>query len=473
MITKQKADILDPSALSKVNSEGAREKAGRPRESGDPTDSRVRGNDTTFDVRALHAQFPILRRTMRGHPLVFLDNASTTQKPERVIDAEKRFSETMNANIHRGVYELSEQATAAYVDAHESVARFIGAASAKEIIFVRNATEGINLVVWTWGLANLKAGDRILLTAMEHHSNIVPWQRLARRTGARIEWVELTPHGLLDLDDLERKLTSQGHSEQKRRVSLLSLAHMSNVLGTVNPVREIVERAHAHGVRVILDAAQSVPRMPVDARELDVDFLVFSGHKMYGPTGTGVVYGKRELLETMEPFLTGGDMVKTVTREGATWNDLPWKFEAGTPNIAGGVALGEAARFLTELGMENVWAHEQALAEYALPKLRAVPGLRLIGPISPIGPIRPMGPSGGWAKAGIFSFTLDGIHSHDLASFLDTRGIAIRGGHHCAQPLLASLGLTECARASVGLYTMAEEIDRLVSALEEARRAFV
>lgn len=408
-----------------------------------------------FDVAALRRQFPILARTMRGAPLAYLDNASTTQKPQRVIDAEKSFYETLNANIHRGVYELSEQATAAYVGAHEAVARFIGAKGPEEIVFVRNATEGINLIVWTWGIANIRQGDRILLTAMEHHSNIVPWQTLARGDHATIDWVELTSGGELDLDDLGRKLAL--------KPKVVSVTHVSNVLGTVNPIAEIARRAHAVGAVVVVDAAQSVSRLPVNVQELDADFLVFSGHKVYGPTGVGVVYGKQALLDSMGPFLTGGDMVKTVTRERATWNDLPWKFEAGTPNIAGGVALGETVRFLEELGMENIWKHEQGLVEYSLPKLCAVPGLRLIGPTSPMGP---MG-----LRAGIFSFTLNNIHSHDLASFLDARGIAIRGGHHCAQPLLATLGLTECARASVGSYTTREEIDRLVSALEDARKA--
>lgn len=404
-----------------------------------------------FDVAALRRQFPILARTMRGAPLAYLDNASTTQKPQRVIDAEKSFYETLNANIHRGVYELSEQATAAYVGAHEAVARFIGATGPEEIIFTRNATEGINLIVWTWGIANIRQGDRILLTAMEHHSNIVPWQALARGSSATIDWVELTSGGELDLDDLDRKLAL--------KPKVVSVTHISNVLGTVNPIAEIARRAHAVGAVVVVDAAQSVSRLPVNVQELDADFLVFSGHKVYGPTGVGVVYGKQALLDSMGPFLTGGDMVKTVTREKATWNDLPWKFEAGTPNIAGGVALGETVRFLEELGMENIWKHEQGLVEYSLPKLRAVPGLRLFGLVSP------------HPRAGIFSCTLNNIHSHDLASFLDARGIAIRGGHHCAQPLLATLGLTECARASVSAYTTREEIDRLVSALAEARAA--
>lgn len=394
---------------------------------------------------SVREQFPILARRVHGQPLVFLDNASTTQKPRRVMDAEKSFYETSNANVHRGVYALSEEATAAYVAAHEAVARFINAAP-EEIIFTRNATEGLNLVA-SWAASRVQPGDEILLTAMEHHSNILPWQRLARQRGASLVFAELTPDGLLDLDDLRQKLA--------RRPKLLSLTHVSNVLGTVNPIADIVRLAHAYKVPVVVDAAQSVSRLPVDVRAWDAEFVVFSGHKMYGPTGIGVVYGKRELLEQAEPFLVGGDMVKTVTREQATWNDLPWKFEAGTPNIAGGVGLHEAVRFLSEIGTERIWAHEQALVAHALPKLRAVPGLTLLGPRD---------------RAGIFSFTLDGIHSHDLASFLDERGIAIRGGHHCAQPLLQSLGLTECARASVGLTTTTSELDHLVRALEDAHR---
>lgn len=399
-------------------------------------------------VEDLRAQFPLLSRTMRGKPLVYLDHASTTQKPQRVIDAEKRFYETMNANIHRGVYELSEQATESYVAAHEAVARFIGAAGPEEIIFTRNATEGINLLAWTWGTGQLTRGDHLLLTAMEHHSNIVPWQRVASSRGASLVFVELMPDGRLDLDDLERKL--------KARPKFLSVTHMSNVLGVVNPLQDIIALARAAGVSVIVDAAQSVPRIPVDVAALGADFVVFSSHKMYGPTGIGVVVGKKDLLETMEPFLVGGDMVKTVTREGATWNDLPWKFEAGTPNVAGGIALGEAVHFLSEVGMERVWEHEQDLVAYTLPRLQNIPGLRLLGPAE--------APE----RGGVFSFTIEGIHSHDLASFLNEEGIAIRGGHHCAQPLLQSLGLTECARLSVGITTSCEEIDTALFALRRS-----
>ncbi|MDP3685449.1 MAG: cysteine desulfurase, partial [bacterium] len=336
---------------------------------------------------------------------------------------------------------------AAYVTAHETMTRFIGASGPEEIIFVRNATEGINLIAWSWAVARVQRGDTILLTAMEHHSNIVPWQRVARARGAMLAYVELTPDGRLDLDDLRAKLA---HTPK-----LLAVTHVSNVLGAVNPIRDIVALSHAAGVPVVVDAAQGAGRVPIDVRAWDADFVVFSAHKMYGPTGVGVVYGKHELLERMGPFLTGGDMVKTVTRESATWNDLPWKFEAGTPNISGGVALGETVRFLSEIGMEKIWEHEQALVEYAIPRLIKVPGFTLLGPTE---------------RAGIFSFTLEGVHSHDLASFLDERGIAIRGGHHCAQPLLTSLGLTECARASVGLYTTTEDIDRLISALKEAHQ---
>lgn len=413
---------------------------------------RSRRSVSRSDLDTEREQFPILSRTMRGAPLVYLDNASTTQKPRRVIEAETRFYETMNANVHRGVYELSEQATAAYVGAHEAVARFIGAQSAEEIIFVRNTTEGINLVAHALerpGLSPLRPG-LILVTAMEHHSNIVPWQQLAQRTGATLAWVKLTSEGILDLEDLEKKLATQTPG-----VCIVAITHVSNVLGTVNPIAEVVRQAHAAGALVLVDAAQSVARLPVNVQAWDADFVIFSGHKMYGSTGVGVVYGKRGLLERMEPFLTGGDMVKTVTRESATWNDLPWKFEAGTPNIAGGVALGETVRFLEEIGMDNVWAHEQELVSYALPRLKEIPGLRVLGPA---------------ARAGIFSFTLPSIHSHDLASFLDERGIAIRGGHHCAQPLLASLGLTECARASAAVYTTKGDIDRLVEAVAEARK---
>lgn len=394
----------------------------------------------------LREQFPLLSRTMRDQPLVYLDHASTAQKPQRVIDAEKDFYETANANIHRGVYELSEIATAAYVAAHETVADFIGAPSAAEIVFVRNTTEGINLVATSLGESLLRPGDLILLTAMEHHSNIVPWQRIARKTGAELAYVELAPNGQLDLDDLQRKLL--------RRPRILAFTHMSNVLGVVNPVTEIVALAHAVSAVVLVDAAQSVARLPLDVTAWDADFVAFSGHKMYGPTGVGVLYGKRERLSRLSPFLTGGDMVTAVSRTEATWNDLPWKFEAGTPNVAGGVALAEAVRFLTDIGMENVWRHEQEIVSYALPRLCGVPGLKLLGPTL--------------SRGGVFSFTLSGIHSHDLASFLDERGIAIRGGHHCAQPLLQTLGLRECARVSMGITTTPEEMEVLADALTDA-----
>lgn len=400
------------------------------------------------ELRALRGQFPILSRTMRGEPLTYLDTASTAQKPQSVIDAETRFYETLNANVHRGVYELSEQATTAYVEAHEDIARFIGASGPEEIVFVRNATEGINLIAWTWATERVEPGDTILLTAMEHHSNIVPWQRLARARRANLQYVELTTDGRIDDEDLKKKLSATP--------KLFSLAHVSNVLGTINPIADIVALAHAAGVPVVIDAAQSAGHLPIDVKAWDAEFVVFSAHKMYGPTGMGVVYGKKELLERMEPFLTGGDMVKTVTREEATWNDLPWKFEAGTPNIAGGVALGETVRFLSEIGMEKVWEHEKELVASVLPKLRDIPGLSLLGPEE---------------RTGIFSFTLQSVHSHDLASFLDERGIAIRGGHHCAQPLLATLGLTDCARASSGVYTTMEDLDRLLTALREAQQA--
>lgn len=400
-----------------------------------------------LDMRTLRAEFPMFSRSMRGNSLVYLDNASTTQKPQRIIDAETRFYETVNANVHRGVYELSEQATAAYVSAHEEIARFVGAQSAEEIIFVRNATEGINLLAWTWAAERVQPGDIILLTAMEHHSNIVPWQQLAKVQRARLQYVELTADGQLDREDLKNKLAG--------KPKLLSLTHVSNVLGTINPIADIVTLAHAAGVPVIVDAAQSAGHLPIDVKVWNAEFVVFSLHKMYGPMGMGVVYGKKELLEQMNPFLTGGDMVKTVTRDHATWNDLPWKFEAGTPNVAGGIAAAEAVRFLSEVGINNMWKREKELVMYALPILKQIPGLTILGPDD---------------RVGIFSFTLNGIHSHDLASFLDERGIAIRGGHHCAQPLLTSLGLTDCARASVGLYTTTEDIDRLIAALSEAQQ---
>jgi cysteine desulfurase/selenocysteine lyase len=359
---------------------------------------------------------------------------------------------TYHANVHRGVYEISEEATAAMEKARVKTARFLHARQSKQVIFTRNTTESINLVAYTWGSAHIRAGDLIVLTEMEHHSNLVPWQLLANRTGARLEFVPVTDDGLLRLDVYEQLLRQQP--------KLVAFTHMSNVLGTINPAQEMIAQAHAAGAIVLLDAAQSVPHLPVDVQALDVDFLCFSGHKMLGPTGIGVLYGKRNLLEEMPPFMGGGDMIRTVGLRQSTWNDLPWKFEAGTPAIAEAIGLGVAVDYLNGLGMDWVVQHEQAMTQYAMEQLQAVPGLTIYGP-------------GASQRGGVISFTLGDIHPHDLASILDSEvGVAIRAGHHCAQPLMERFKLAATARASFYVYTIQEDIDMLVQGLHKARQIF-
>jgi cysteine desulfurase/selenocysteine lyase len=404
-----------------------------------------------LDVQAVRRDFPILDREVNGRRLVYLDSAATSQKPEVVIQAVDHYFRWYNANVHRGIHKLSEEATHSYEQARIRVAQFINARSPKECIFVRNTTEGINLVAYSWGRAHMKTGDEILLTEMEHHSNLVPWQRLAAEKSAKVRYIPIDDQGLLRLDLLDELLTD--------RTRLVALTHMSNVLGTINPVAEITARAHAAGALVLIDGAQSVPHLLVDVQALNCDFLAFSGHKMCGPTGIGVLYGKRRLLEEMDPFLGGGDMIKEVHLNGARWNDLPWKFEAGTPSIAEGIALGAAVDYLCGIGMESIYAHEQELTGYALERVSSIPGVTVYGP-----------PAG--HKGGIVTFTVDGIHPHDLATLLDQVGIAIRAGHHCAMPLHERLGLPASARASFYLYTLPEEIDALVHALYQAKDIF-
>jgi len=407
---------------------------------------------TSIDALAPRADFPILAREINGKPLVFLDSAASAQKPEAVLVAMETFAREHYANIHRGVYTLSEEATAAYERARKKVARFINARHAREIIYTRNTTESINLVARTWADANLHDGDAILLTDLEHHSNIVPWQLAAQRTGARLLYTPITDDGLLDLDTLYRLLDTE-------RPKLVALTQMSNVLGTLPPVAAIIERAHAVGALVLLDGAQSVPHTPVDVRALGCDFLAFSGHKLLGPSGIGVLWGRQELLEAMPPFMGGGDMIREVHHDTSTWNDLPWKFEAGTPAIIEAVGLGAAVDYLSALGMERVRAHEQALTAYALERLAAVPDLTLYGPPAE-------------QRGGVVSFTLGEIHPHDLATILDREGIAVRAGHHCAQPLMERYGLAATARASFYVYTTSTEIDALAEALDRARGVF-
>ncbi len=401
---------------------------------------------------AIRQDFPILARQIHGKPLVYLDSGASSQKPASVIAAMDRYYQTSHANVNRGVYVLSEEATAAMEQARVKVARFIKAKSAKQIIFTRNSTESINLVAYSWGGANIQEGDTILLTELEHHANLVPWQLLAARTGARLEFVPFTEDGQLDQDEYTRLL-------EQTRPKLVAFTAMSNVLGTITPAKAMVAQARAAGAVVLVDGAQSVPHLPTDVGDLDCDFLVFSGHKMLGPTGIGVLYGRRDLLEAMPPFLTGGDMIREVHLRSATWNDLPYKFEAGTPAIAEAVGLGAAVDYLNALGMDFVQRHEQELASYALERLRQVEGLTLYGPEAS-------------KRGGVVSFTLAEIHPHDLAQVLDSEGICVRAGNHCAQPLIEKLGLPATARASFYIYNTPDEVDALARALEKAKAIF-
>lgn len=404
-----------------------------------------------FDVEAVRAQFPILTRQVHGKPLVYLDSTASSQKPQAVIDRLSAYYAQGNANVHRGVHTLSEEATAAFEASRAKVARFINAASSKEIIWTRNATEAINLVAYSWGSANLKPGDDVLITEMEHHSNIVPWQLACQRTGATLRHVPVDDEGFLRLDLLPTLLTP--------RTRLFAFTAMSNVLGTIVPVAELTAAAHAVGALALVDGAQSVPHLPVDVQALGADFLVFSGHKMCGPTGIGVLYGRRQLLEAMPPFMSGGDMIKEVHLDVSRWNTLPWKFEAGTPAIAEAIGLGAAVDYLDNLGMPAIQAHEHALVTYAMQQLQQVEGLRILGPDAD-------------HRGGVVAFTLGDIHPHDLAAILDGEGIAIRAGHHCAQPLHDRYGLPASARASFYLYNTAAEVDQLVAALDKAREMF-
>jgi len=403
-----------------------------------------------LDVKAIRADFPIFDRQVHDKPLIFLDSAASSQKPLQVIEAMNSYYRCCNANVHRGVYTLSEQATDMYEGARKKVARFIGARSWREVIFTRNATESINLVAYSWARANLRPGDEIVNTEMEHHANIVPWQQVAKETGAILRHIPVSEEGLLQLDSLDTLLNE--------RTRLVAFTHMSNVLGTIIPVKQIVEKAHAVGALCLVDAAQSVPHMPVDVQELGCDFLVFSSHKMCGPTGMGVLWGKRELLEDMPPFMTGGDMIRRVTLDSSEWNDLPHKFEAGTPAIAEAIGLGAAVDYLSALGMDKVRAHEKEIAAYALERLSEVRGLCVLGPPD------------AELHGGLAAFTMDNIHPHDLAAILDAEGIAVRAGHHCAMPLHHKYGVAATTRASFYIYTLKEEIDALVEALYKARQ---
>ncbi len=405
----------------------------------------------SHDIAAVRADFPILQTRVNGKPLAYLDNAASSQKPTRVIETLAAYYREINANVHRGVHTLSEEATRRYEAARARVARFLNARSDAEIIWTRNTTEAINLVAYSWGLANLKPGDEVLTTEMEHHSNLVPWQILTQRTGATLRHLPVDDAGYLRMDLLGDFLNE--------RTRLFAFTAMSNVLGTINPVEELVAAAHSVGALALVDGAQSVPHLPVDVQALNCDFLAFSGHKMCGPTGIGGLYGRRELLEEMPPFLGGGDMIREVHLDHARWNYLPWKFEAGTPAIAEAIGLGAAVEYLTELGMEWVHAQESQLVRYAMERLSEIEGLRILGPSAD-------------DRGGVVAFTLGDIHPHDIAALLDREGIAIRAGHHCAQPLHERYGLAATARASFYFYNTFEEIDRLVEGLERVRQIF-
>ncbi len=405
-----------------------------------------------LNVNEVRKDFPIFQReTQPGTRLVYLDSTATSQKPLSVLDAMDNYYRCSNANIHRGVHTLAEEATTLYEQAREKIAKFINAPSARQIIYTRNTTESINLVAYTWARANLKAGDLVILTEMEHHSNLVPWQMLQMERGLELDFIPVTEDGLLDLDAYKSLLS--------RSPKLVSFTHMSNVLGTINPAAEIIHLAHAAGAITLVDAAQSVPHLKVDVQALDADFLAFSAHKMCGPTGIGALYGKAELLESMPPFLGGGDMIKEVHLRSFRTNTLPHKFEAGTPAIAEAVGFGAAVDYLTSLGMETIAAHEHEITEYALEKLEEVPGVRLFGPSAD-------------KKGGVAAFTFDGIHPHDVAQILDRDGIAIRAGHHCAQPLHEKFGIPATSRASFYLYNTKDEVDMLVNGIYKVREMF-
>lgn len=404
-----------------------------------------------MNVEAVRRDFPILQQRVHGdRPLVYLDSAATSQKPVAVIEAIETYYRTYNANVHRAIHTLGEKATEAYEGARARVARFIGAPSPQHIVFTRGATEALNVVAHGWARRHLRSGDTIVCTPMEHHSNLVPWQMVAQATGATLRFIELTEDGRLDEGSWRRLI--------EERPRLVAVSHCSNVLGTINPVEDIVRYAHEHGARVVVDGAQSAPHLPVDMQAMDADFFAFSAHKMCGPTGVGVLYGKMDALEEMEPLFGGGDMIRSVRLEGSDWNDIPYRFEAGTPNIAGVIGLGAAVDYLEALGMEAVAAHEAEIAAYALERLAELPSVQVYGPRD--------------HRAGLVTFNVEGVHPHDLSTFLDREGIAIRAGHHCCQPLMNWLGVPATARASFYVYTDRNDVDRLVEGLSKAKEFF-
>jgi cysteine desulfurase/selenocysteine lyase len=403
-----------------------------------------------FDVARVRADFPILRQLIHGKPLVYLDNAASTQKPQCVCDALTHYYETSNANVHRGVHQLSERATHLYESARGTVQRFIHAAESREVLFVRGTTEAINLVAATFGRKHVRQGDEVLISAMEHHSNIVPWQMLCEEKHAKLRVAPISDRGELLMDEFAKLLSP--------RTKLVALVHVSNTLGTINPVREVIRLAHARGIPVLLDGAQAAPHLRIDVQELDCDFYAFSGHKLYGPTGIGVLYGKAKHLEAMPPYQGGGDMISSVTFEKTTYNVIPYKFEAGTPNIAGTIGLGAAIDYVTRIGLDAIAAHEGDLLDYTTAALADIPGVRIIGEAA--------------ERAGAISFILEGVHPHDVGTILDGEGIAIRTGHHCTQPLMDRFGVPATARAALALYNTKEEIDALVRGLHKVKEMF-
>ena len=416
-----------------------------------------------FDVATVRDDFPILDRSVGGDPtspgqdetddvdLVYLDNAATSHTPDPVVDTIADYYRSYNSNVHRGIHQLSQEASVAYEEAHDVVADFIGADGREEVIFTKNTTEAMNLVAYAWGLAELGPGDNVVLTQMEHHASLVTWQQIGKKTGAEVRFIEVTDEGRLDMADAEAKIDDD--------TEMVSVVHVSNTLGTVNPIRELAALAHDHDGLIFADAAQSVPNRPVDVADLDADFLAFSGHKMCGPTGIGALYGRRELLESMGPYLYGGEMIRKVTYEESTWEDLPWKFEAGTPSIAQGIGLAAAIEYLEDVGMERIEEHESLLAEYAHDRLTDLGGVEIYGPP-------------GDERGGLVAFNVEGVHAHDLSSVLNDYGVAIRAGDHCTQPLHDTLGVAASARASFYLYNTVEEVDALVDAVREARDLF-
>lgn len=403
-------------------------------------------------MKTIRHDFPILNQTVNGQELLYFDSAATSQKPQYVIDSLVNYYQNNNANVHRGIYELSERATQQYEQARDKVQKFIHAQKREEVLFTRGTTESLNWLASTYGAENVKQGDEILISYMEHHSNIVPWQQLAQRVGAHLKYVELNDDGTLNMADLERKITD--------KTKIVSITHASNVLGVVNPIKTIAKIAHKHDAIMIADGAQSVPHMRVDVQDMDVDFFAFSGHKMLGPTGIGVLYGKHDILANMKPAQFGGEMIELVDLQEATFQPSPWRFEAGTPNIAGAIALGSAIDYLTNIGMKEVENYEQSLVDYALPKLKSIAGVTIYGP------------QNSEQHSGVIAFNLAGVHAHDLATALDQEGIEVRAGHHCAQPLMKYLNIAATVRISLYIYNTREEIDRFLSVIEDIKEYF-